>query len=93
MAESLLTSYWIKTPYLTGPIGFGVTAYSLDDAVRIIRGWGFELPEDLNLLTIREEITVADLDQFNVVARMGPIVNRGLWYPFIGLGVPKWMKL
>jgi hypothetical protein len=93
MAEALLTSFWIKTPYLTGPLGFGVTAYSLDDAVSIIRGWGFKLPDDLKLLTIREGITVADLDQPHVVSNMGPIVIRGLWYPFAGLGVPKWMDL
>lgn len=93
MADQLLTSYWIKTPFKHGPLGFGVTARSLDDAIRIIQGWGYDLPEDLNQLAIRERITVDELDQPHVVANMGPIVNRGLWYPFVGLGVPRWMSL
>ena len=93
MLEPLLTSFWITTTNQWGPLGFGVTAYSLEDALRIICGWGFDLPEDQSLLTIREGITVADLDNQHVVANMGSIVNRGLWYPFAGLGVPQWMNL
>jgi hypothetical protein len=93
MAKALLTAFWIVPPSPHGPLGFGVTSWSLDDALRIIRGWGYEryLPEDLNTLTIREGITVAELDHPHVLANMGPIVVRGMWYPFVGVGIPRWM--
>ena len=92
MAQSLLTAYWIGPPSPHAPLGFGVTAWSLDDALRIICGLGYEgyVPDDLSTLVIREGVTVADLDQRHVVANMGPIVVRGMWYPFVAVGVPDW---
>jgi hypothetical protein len=92
MRQSLLTAFWIVPPSPHGPLGFGVTAWSLDDALRIIRalGYGRYLPDGLSALVIREGVTVADLDQPHVVANMGPIVVRGMWYPFVAVGVPQW---
>lgn len=43
-------------------------------------------------MSVFEGVSVADLDNAYVVAHMGPIVVRGMWYPFVGLGVPKWMN-
>ena len=90
--DSILTAYWITPPSQHGPLGFGVTALSLDDAIFIIRelSYGTWLPDDLSLLKIREGVTVAKLNEPYVVANMGPIVVRGMWYPFIALGVPDW---
>jgi hypothetical protein len=87
-----LTAYWIKSPLPQAPLGFGVTAWSLDDALAIIRAldYGRYLPDGLAGLRVTEGITVADLDQHHVVANMGPIVVRGMWYPFVAVGVPKW---
>ena len=93
MTAPALTAFWITTPSAHGPIGFGVTARTLADGLGIIRGWGFELPEDLSSLAMREGRTVADLDRRHVVVNMGPIVTRGLWYPFVGVGVPRWMDV
>jgi hypothetical protein len=92
MARSLLNAFWIVPPSRHGPLGFGVTARSLDDALRIIRAFDFEryLPEDLATLAVREGVTIADLDQPHVVGNMGPIVVRGMWYPFVAVGVPEW---
>jgi hypothetical protein len=92
MGQSLLTAFWIVPPSPHGPLGFGVTGWSLDDALRIIRalGYGSYLPDDLSNLVIREGVTVADLDHAYVVANMGPIVVRGMWYPFLTVGVPEW---
>ena len=92
MAWSPLTAFWIVPPSQHGPLGLGVTALSLDDALFIVRalGYGDYLPDDLSTLKIREGVTVADLDQPHVVANMGPIVIRGMWYPFVLVGVPKW---
>ena len=89
---SVLTTFWIKPPSQHGPLGFGVTALSLNDAIFIIRalGYGDYLPADLRALEIRQGVTVAELDQRHVVTNMGPIVVRGMWYPFIAVGVPDW---
>jgi hypothetical protein len=89
-----LTAYWIVPPSPHGPLGFGVTAWSCDDAVRIIRAfdYGRYLPEDLSTLTVKEGIAVAELDQPHVVANMGPIAVRGMWYPFVAIGIPEWAK-
>jgi len=91
MAEGL-TAYWIVSPLRHAPLGFGVTARSLADAIDIIRAldYGRYLPEDLDTLRVTENVRIADLDHSHVVANMGPIVNRGMWYPFVVLGVPRW---
>ena len=87
-----LTAYWIKSPLPHAPLGFGVTARSLDDGFAIIRAldYGRYLPDDLAGLQVTEGISVADLDQLHVVANMGPIVVRGMWYPFVAVGLPTW---
>jgi hypothetical protein len=87
MKESLLIPFWIVPPDKHGPLGFGVTAFSLNDAFQIIKGAGYDLPEDKNALLVKEGIRIADLDHSHVVKNMGPIVVRGLWYPFVKLGV------
>lgn len=87
-----LTAYWIESPTPHAPLGFGVTARSLEDALAIIRTFGYAkyLADDIASLRITAGITIADLDQPHVIASMGPIVARGLWYPFVGVGVPRW---
>jgi hypothetical protein len=82
-----LTPFWIVPSDPHGPLGFGVTAFALTDAFNIIRSFGYEIPDDLSTLRITEGIRVADLDDSHVVRNMGPIVVRGLWYPFVRLGV------
>lgn len=91
MKGSWLTSYWIVSPNPHGPIGFGVTAFNLDEAVRMIRseGFGDYLPDDLNQLRVLENATINDLDKNNVVPYMGPMVMRGLWYPCRNIGWPR----
>lgn len=83
-----LAALWIVPPGSHGPLGFGVTAHSLTDALALIRasGYGGFLPEDLGSLRITEGIRVADLEHWYVREHMGPIVVRGLWYPFVGVG-------
>jgi hypothetical protein len=92
MSDFSLTKYWIRSPLQNGPCGFGVTARSLDDAFKIIRGCGYELPDDDDSMAIREGITFDELDQINVAPNIGPMAVRGLWYPFVDIGVPNWLK-
>src|SRR6267378_6323709 len=90
MAIPGLTAYWIVPSSPHAPLGFGVTAWSFADALRIIRalGYGGFLPDDLSMLRVTEGVRVAELDQPHVVANMGPIVVRGMWFPFVAVGVP-----
>lgn len=82
-----LTAFWIVPPDSSGPRGYGVTAFTLSDALSIIRRFGCQLPDDLSTLRIIEGIRVADLDDFHVVPNMGPIVVRGMWYPLFRQGM------
>ena len=82
-----LTAFWIVPPEHHGPLGYGVTAFTLSDAITILRNLGYNLPADLSALRVIEGIQVADLDDPHVRTNMGPIVVRGLWYPFVRLGV------
>lgn len=87
-----LNAYWIKSPLPRAPLGFGVTARNLDDAIAIIRAFDYGpfLPENLSSLIVIEGITVAELDQSHVIVNMGPIALRGMWYPFVAVGLPGW---
>ena len=94
MAVAELTAFWVQSPFPHAPLGFGVTARSLDDALGIIRAldYGRYLPDDLAGVRVTAGVTVAELDQPHVVANMGPIVLRGMWYPFVAVGVPRWAE-
>ena len=87
MRDPGLIPFWIEPPGKDGPRGFGVTAFSLADALRIIEDAGYSLPQDKNSLHIKEGVKVSDLDQSHIVPNMGPIVVRGIWYPFTKVGL------
>jgi hypothetical protein len=89
VTAELLTAFWIVPPGRWGPLGFGVTAYDLDDALTIIEsfGYGDRLPSDLDALRITHGVRYADLEENHVRTNMGPIVVRGLWYPFVRVGL------
>lgn len=89
-----LKSFWIKSPLPNAPMGFGVTAHSLVDAISIIRalGYGAYLPSDESELRVHNDVKVEDLDQRHIVPNMGAIVVRGMWYPHQGVGVPTWAE-
>jgi hypothetical protein len=87
MSDSMLTAFWIAGPDPKGPLGYGVTAFSLTDALEIVRRAGYQLPTDTSTLRVREGIKPIDIEHHHVREHMGPIVVRGLWYPFIDVGV------
>jgi hypothetical protein len=62
--------------------------------LRIIRAfdYGRYLPDDSKDVRVTTVISVADLDQSHVPAHMGPIAERGMWYPFVAVGVPGWAE-
>ena len=94
MAKVALTAYWITSPFRHAPIGFGITAWTFQDAWNIIHmlGYGEYLPEDMTKVHVIEGIKVAELDPNHVVPNMGPINLRGMWYPKVAIGVPRWAE-
>lgn len=87
MSSSTLTAFWIEGPDPRAPLGYGVTAFSLTDAFEIVARAGYQLPDDKSTLRVRAEITPSELEHPYVREHMGPIVVRGLWYPFRVVGV------
>jgi hypothetical protein len=92
VCDQLLKPFWIPLTNPYGPLGIGVTAWSFSDALRIVRALGYDryLPDDLESLRVVEGVTVGELHH-HVAQNMGPIVVRGMWYPFIMIGVPQGM--
>ena len=79
-------TFWLTFPSQPdAPIGMGVTARSIEDAFVLLEQHGFDLHRR-GPVTVRENVTVADLDQQHVVPNMGPIVFRGIWYPCLNIG-------
>ena len=79
----LLRRYWFRTKE---HLGFGVTAYSVDDAKRLVDDAARRLGWDYEVLGIVEDVDVRDLAQGHVVPNMGPPNFRGVWYPNLNLG-------
>jgi hypothetical protein len=80
----LLISFWIQGTDPSGPIGFGVTAWSVEDAIALIRDAGFSI--DSELAVIRENVMPREVDYNHVARNAGPAVFRGLWYPCLNIG-------
>ena len=85
MADSL-TSFWILPRGAALGEGFGVTAFSEDDAVRLIREAGYKLSQDRNSLQITSGIRPHEVDAKHIAPNSGPSVVRGVWYPFVRVG-------
>ena len=76
----LFTSYWFDVP---GILGFGVTAYSLEDARFLLEAEGYLVDPSWNVI---EDVTLPDLDQGHVIPNSGPPCLRGVWYPCLNVG-------
>jgi len=83
MSERLLHYFWVSHDDPHGPIGYGVTAFNEEDAFGLLDSAGYEL---YGSDVYREIKTVGEIPSSIVRERMGPIVIRGIWYPFTVLG-------
>src|SRR5262249_22477389 len=84
----LLRAFWITGLDPHGPLGLGITAYHLDDALSLAEDAGYAVgsPDDRRRLSAIADVTPAQLPE-HVARHMGPIVVRGIWYPFTRVGV------
>jgi hypothetical protein len=80
-----LISYWITFPeedqYFI--IGIGVTAFSIDDAFHILEYFHFNQHKVAKRVEIKENVTIDELEYNHIELNMGPIVVRGIWYPYL----------
>jgi len=76
--EKFLTKYWFKTE---SGLGIGVTAYSVEDAISIIRGQETAMNFNPIFTSYIQNINITELDQNHIIPNMGICTNRGIWYP------------
>jgi hypothetical protein len=87
--------YWFKfeltmaDPHPSGVLlGCGVTAYSKDDAIELMKErvfTKFPLPA---IKSVQEDVDVSTLDRGHVLPNMGNVLQRGIWFP-IGYDWPR----
>lgn len=82
MEASLLHRYWFKTKQ---ELGFGVTAYSIEDARSLVDEAARRIGSGCEVVEIVADVDVRQLDQEHVIPNMGPPSLRGVWFPFLNL--------
>lgn len=82
-STSSLETFWIEFPQDDNfVLGIGVTAYSQEDAMNLIKDCGIEKWLEGALETkIIAGVQIGDLDQRNVVPNIGPLQLRGVDFP------------
>ena len=73
----MLISFWFNT---NPGLGYGVTAASKDEAVRLLGRYGYPCAGE-EVTSVISGVTFADLDQNHVVPNAGPLIVKGVWYP------------
>ncbi len=80
-----LHRFWFKfaslAPYDSCRLGCGVTAYTYDDAVAIMKETVFAGRDFPPIAKFIEDVDIRTLDQKHVVPNMEPPVWRGVWFP------------
>lgn len=73
-----LRRFWFP---VTGHLGIGVTAWSLDEAASLATKAAQDLSWEFDGAQVVEDVDVRDLDQGHVIPNMGVVSWRGVWYP------------
>lgn len=83
MKDDGLLYFWIDHSDMHGPLGYGVTAFSEAEAFQLVERLGYQI---YAADKIRRITTVDEIPHRFVREHIGPIVVRGLWYPFTSMG-------
>ncbi|HLG95244.1 MAG TPA: hypothetical protein VKX49_02905 [Bryobacteraceae bacterium] len=81
--DPLLTAYWIKPAEADHGLGYGVTAYSLEDAMSLLKE--ARITFNPATATVRENVQPEQMDAKHIAPNAGPTVWRGVWYPRLNL--------
>lgn len=84
MKDALLTPFWIEPNEPRLLVGYGVTAYSFEDAMTLIRSLGLPLPEDLSKIKV-VEISAPRKSSIPMCRRTWGRSFFGVWYPLLNL--------
>lgn len=80
-----LTRYWIELENQElFWHRFGVTAYTIEDAIDLIMSKALNTEERPEIKTVIENVDIRDLEQNHVAPNIGIPVIRGVWYPNFG---------
>lgn len=79
-SNRLLRRFWFQQE---AESGYGVTAYSRDDAATLLMQAGYEI--DLMTVQVTEDVDVSSLDQNHILPNIGPSNFRGVWYPNLNI--------
>ena len=75
-----LTRYWFESQEGRG---IGVTAYNIEDAIKLITNEKAIMSYKPILTSYKENINIQELDQNHVIPNMGICINRGIWFPSV----------
>jgi hypothetical protein len=78
--NNILTRYWLNVP---GLVGFGVTAFSVNDALLLLEAEGYLMPPDVEIIS---NVDVSQLDAKHMIPNAGPPCFRGVWFPCLNIG-------
>lgn len=88
--NQLLHRYWLEFDRGNGTeplarrcllLGCGVTAFTADDAIGLVREFIFGDEPMLSVARIIEDVDITTLDARSVRPNMNEPVSRGIWYP------------
>jgi len=65
---------------------YGVSAYSLEDAVTLLSANGYPVDPHDSAISVRENVVLDEFEQRHIGPSMGPMQFRGVWYPQRNLG-------
>ncbi len=82
LRNPLLRRYWFSTSEVTG---YGVTAYSVEDAEAILRQFKWPKWVYQEIVDVIEDVDLQTLDLRHIRRNMGPPNFRGVWYPCLNL--------
>ena len=79
--DKLLTRFWFDSE---NGLGVGVTAYSLEDAIELVKLQDISMMFKPIFVSYIENVDVECLDQRHIIPNMGICSSRGVWFPNVG---------
>lgn len=90
-----LPRFWIEFQAGVEPpagcrLGCGVTAFSREDALALVREHVHEGNPLPAISRVLENVDVSTLDQNHVIPNMGDVTRRGIWFPQGNWIIKRW---